>query len=64
MSKHIIEVNQKEYAALIGKSPAWVTKELNKPGAKLPGVTKIKQFGRFKVLTVNKLRISATKLQK
>jgi len=59
-----VEVNQKEYAAMMGKSPAWVTKTLKKPGAKLPGVVKIKKFGRLKVLTVNTLKINATKLQK
>jgi len=59
-----VEVNQKEYAAIIGKSPSWVTKTLKNTGAKLPGVVKIKEFGRLKVLTVNTLKINATKLQK
>lgn len=59
-----VEVNQKEYAAMMGKSQSWVTKTLKKNGAKLPGVVKIKEFGRLKVLTVNTLKINATKLQK
>lgn len=57
------EVNQKEYAALVGQSESWVSKRL-KAGKKLPGVSKIKNFGRFKVLVINDLKKLETMLQK